>query len=466
MSEWQEIRIKEFANVVAGGTPSTGNDEYWNGNIGWITPADLSNYKFRYISNGERNITELGLQKSSACLLPKNTVLLSSRAPIGYVAIAETELATNQGFKNLVCDETKADYRFIYYWLSLNTEVLKSFASGATFPEISASNVKRIKAILPDIPTQKRIADILSAYDDLIENNNRRIALLEKAAQELYKEWFVRFRFPGYENAKFENGLPEGWERTTFEKIASFQNGYAFKSNELLDSAEPNTYEVFKQGHIKRGGGFKAEGTKSWYHKSLCTGLQKFVLHKKDVLMAMTDMKDNVAILGNTAIMPYDNRYILNQRVGLLRPTHYRGTDFAYIHLLTNSYDFVQDLRSRANRGVQVNLSAVQIRESETVVPSEIINKKFAKIMDPIFEEIFNIMIQSENLAKQRDLLLPRLMSGKIDIDNKKQAEVLRPIKLSYDEFLSELGMAARAKRISDADLKAMYEAYLDDETE
>ena len=117
MSEWSIKRINDFAEIVAGGTPSTSVDEYWNGNIGWITPADLSNYKYRYISNGERNITELGLKKSSACLLPKNTVLLSSRAPIGYVAIAETELATNQGFKNLISDEEKVDYRFIYYWL-------------------------------------------------------------------------------------------------------------------------------------------------------------------------------------------------------------------------------------------------------------------------------------------------------------------------------------------------------------
>ena len=151
--------------------------------------------------------------------------MLSSRAPIGYVAIAETELATNQGFKNLVCNDKQADYRFIYYWLHLNTETLKNFASGATFPEISANTLKKIKITLPDLPTQKHTADILSAYDDLIEANNRRIELLEQAAQELYKEWFVRFRFPGHEKAKFENGLPEGWKYVRFGKAIEIIDG-------------------------------------------------------------------------------------------------------------------------------------------------------------------------------------------------------------------------------------------------
>ena len=418
MSKWNQYRVGDICSAIySGGTPSTSNEEYWDGDFYWLSSGETAN---RYISKTDKTITQKGVDNSSTKLAKSGTLVMACAGQgktRGQASILKCDTYINQSIIAMVGKHELLDTTFLFYNMLLRYDELRMRSdASSTRGSITTDMLKKLPISVPDLPTQKRIADILSTYDDLIENNNRRIALLEKSAQELYKEWFVRFRFPGYENAKLENGLPEGWERTTFEKIASFQNGYAFKSNELLDSAEPNTYEVFKQGHIKRGGGFKAEGTKSWYHKSLCTGLQKFVLHKKDVLMAMTDMKDNVAILGNTAIMPYDNRYILNQRVGLLRPTHYRGTDFAYIHLLTNSYDFVQDLRSRANRGVQVNLSAVQIRESETVVPSEIINKKFAKIMDPIFEEIFNIMIQSENLAKQRDLLLPRLMSGKLEV--------------------------------------------------
>ena len=414
MSEWTTRRLEEIIQV----NPTV---KLTKGEVYPFIDIDKVSPTLRSVTNEEEKVYD-GQSCSKFCngdtVFSRITPCLENRK-IAKVSIDGQSSFGSTEFYVFRAKKGKSDENFVYYLTSSDAVVLPAINSmtGASGRQRADKRfIERTKLNVPDLPTQKRIADILSAYDDLIENNNRRIALLEKAAQELYKEWFVRFRFPGYENAKFEYGLPKGWERTTFEKIASFQNGYAFKSNELLDSAEPNTYEVFKQGHIKRGGGFKTEGTKSWYHKSLCTGLQKFVLHKKDILMAMTDMKDNVAILGNTAIMPYDNRYILNQRVGLLRPTHYRGTDFAYIHLLTNSYDFVQDLRSRANRGVQVNLSAAQIRESITVVPNEIINKKFAEVTDPIFEEIFNIMMQNENLAKQRDLLLPRLMSGKLEV--------------------------------------------------
>lgn len=127
--------------------------------------------------------------------------------------------------------------------------------------------------------------------------------------------------------------MPSDWEIVPLEKIANFQNGYAFKSNELLNEPSLDCYKVFKQGHIARGGRFIPEGTKSWYPKKLATKLEKFVLKKGDILMAMTDMKDNVAILGNTAIMPIDNEYIVNQRVGHLRANGYKGITLSLIHI-------------------------------------------------------------------------------------------------------------------------------------
>ena len=105
---WVETTLGEVCKIESGGTPSTKNQTFWNGNIGWITPKDLSNYKKVFIRKGERSITQIGLNKSSAKLLPKHTILFSSRAPIGYVVIADNEITTNQGFKNLICDEEKS----------------------------------------------------------------------------------------------------------------------------------------------------------------------------------------------------------------------------------------------------------------------------------------------------------------------------------------------------------------------
>ena len=184
----------------------------------------------------------------------------------------------------------------------------------------------------------------------------------------------------------------------------------------LLAGFTSNIYCSIKQGHILKGGGFNAFGTKSWFPKNKCEKLAKYILKRKDILMAMTDMKGNVAILGNTAILPEDNRYILNQRVGLLRPKTETGISPAYIYLLTNSDSFLFDLRSRANSGVQVNLSADAIRNSEVVLAPKDICRKFSGIIDPLIEIILDNQIENQRLASIRDTLLPKLMNGEIDV--------------------------------------------------
>ena len=134
--------------------------------------------------------------------------------------------------------------------------------------------------------------------------------------------------------------------------------------------------------------------------------------------MAMTDMKDNVAILGNTAVMAVDNQYLLNQRVGLLRCNGKYEISYPYIYLLTNSKDFLQDLRSRANSGVQVNLSSAAIKESSIIIPSRSTNIKFNQIVKPMFEITFKNNMEIDRLTSLRDTLLPKLMSGELDVSN------------------------------------------------
>ncbi|UTC72672.1 MULTISPECIES: restriction endonuclease subunit S [unclassified Treponema] len=212
--------------------------------------------------------------------------------------------------------------------------------------------------------------------------------------------------------------MPDDWELGSLEDVIKFYNGYAFKSKELLNKPEKDCYAVFKQGHIKSGGGFISTGTKSWFRKKKSEHLQKYILYKGDILMAMTDMKDNVAILGNTAIMSVDNKYLLNQRVGLLRCNGKYGISYPYIYLLTNSKYFLQDLRSRASSGVQVNLSSAAIKLSPIIIPANYINIKFNQIIAPMFEVIFKNNIEIDLLTSLRDALLPKLMSGEIDVSN------------------------------------------------
>ena len=412
MAEWIECKISDIGTVVGGATPSTKKlENYDNGEIAWITPKDLSTFSGRYIVRGERNITEIGLNSCSTQIMPKNTVLFSSRAPIGYVAIAANEVCTNQGFKSVV-PNTNTDPLFLYYLLKYNKDKIESMGSGTTFKEVSGNTMKNIVVSVPkDKKVQEKIGSILGSIDDKIEENVKINNNLEQQAQALFKSWFVDFE-------PFNGTMPSDWEIVPLEKIADFQNGYAFKSKELLNEPSPDCYQVFKQGHIARGGGFISDGTKSWYPKSLASKLEKFVLKKGDILMAMTDMKDNVAILGNTAVMPLDNEYIVNQRVGHLRANGYKGVTYPFIYLLTNSTDFLVDLRSRANSGVQVNLSSSEIKASQTVLPSEEVNNAFSEITLPMFEIIINNQLENQRLAQLRDTLLPKLMSGELDVSD------------------------------------------------
>ena len=172
MGNWITCTIADLGTVIGGATPSTKNaDNYEGGNIPWITPKDLAGFFGRFISHGERNITKQGLESCSTQLMPAHTVLFSSRAPIGYVAIAENEVCTNQGFKSVVPNENTY-YMFLYYLLKFNKDKIEHLGSGTTFKEISGNTMRGVEVVVPEsLEEQKRIASILSAIDSKIETN-------------------------------------------------------------------------------------------------------------------------------------------------------------------------------------------------------------------------------------------------------------------------------------------------------
>lgn len=174
MTEWKECTIADIGTVVGGATPSTKDpSNYDGGEIAWITPKDLSNYEDRYISHGERNITEKGLNGCSAQLMPKHSVLFTSRAPIGYVAIADDEVCTNQGFKSVVPNEN-THYLFLYYLLRYNKDMIEGLGSGTTFKEVSGSTMKGIKVRVPTtLSAQRAIGEFLDSIDCKIEENRK-----------------------------------------------------------------------------------------------------------------------------------------------------------------------------------------------------------------------------------------------------------------------------------------------------
>ena len=211
MVEWTECSLEEIGEIIGGATPSTKREDYYGGSIPWITPKDLSSFEGRFISRGERNITDEGFRSCSTKMLPKGAVLFTSRAPIGYVAIASQSVCTNQGFKSVVTNE-RADPLFVYYLLKHNREYIERLGSGTTFKEVSGKVMQSVKVRVPqDVHYQKKIASILDSLDSQIETNKQ----INDNLQQLL--------FLLYENIILGTSCTK---ETQLSELCSFQEGY------------------------------------------------------------------------------------------------------------------------------------------------------------------------------------------------------------------------------------------------
>ena len=262
--EFINVKLSDIGEIVGGSTPSTKNQANYDGNIAWITPKDLAGYSRVYISKGKRNISEEGFKSCSTKMLPENSILFSSRAPIGYVAISENGLCTNQGFKSII-PNYKVDYKFLYYLLKHKKDYIASKGSGSTFKEISGSIMKEIKLSIPkDINDQKKISKVLFDIDKKLELNNEINNNLQELINNVFISKFVNFNgYTGKYKTTEIGDIPINWNIDEFGNIISFLNGYGWDSKDMLENGTPDTYKVFKMSNIKIGGGINKEKTKS-----------------------------------------------------------------------------------------------------------------------------------------------------------------------------------------------------------
>ena len=300
-------------------------------------------------------------------------------------------------------DEKKANARYIYYYLksSAYTGFVNNYVTGAAQPGINATVLSRFKIPLPDLSTQKKIADILSAYDDLIENNLARISLLEKMASELYKEWFVRFRFPGHEAAKFVDGVPEGWEVVQVESVSSLlRRGISPVYNDYGE------YTVINQKCIRSSILSLDEARKQErkYPKELN-------LQDADIVICSTGtgtLGRVGKVFGDLPNTTYDSH------VTVVRAAENIGKHYLYHTLKINQTYLMSQGRGSTN---QQELSRDTIKKLKIFLPTTEIMQRFEEFIEPIHREIILSEKKLANLTKQRDLLLPRLMSGKLSVE-------------------------------------------------
>jgi len=204
LKEWKITRLDQCARIIGGSTPKTSVKEYWNGDICWTTPKDLSDLVTPYLEETPRRITKVGLDSCGAEILPEGSVLFSSRAPIGHVAINIVPMATNQGFKSFVPSPEKLDAKFLYYWLRKNRDYFNSIGNGATFKEVSKAVVSQVEILLPPIAEQKRIAAILDKAEELRGLRRKALEELDAIVQSIFLEMFGD---PVTNSKKWKTGL-------------------------------------------------------------------------------------------------------------------------------------------------------------------------------------------------------------------------------------------------------------------
>ena len=389
-----KCKLSELGEIVGGSTPFTKNESYYGGDIPWLTPKDLANFNGRYINFGERNITEAGYKSTSVKMLPINSVLFSSRAPIGYVAINnKNEVCTNQGFKSVI-PNSKTDYMFLYYLLKYNKNKIEAMGSGTTFKEVSGAVMKNIIVNVPEAKEdQIKIGKILSKIDDKIELNTHTNDNLYKILEQYIKEHY-------YNNEFVRNG--------NVNDIGKIQGGYAFKSKDLLNETTNN--KVLKIKNISASG-VDIDNTQCVYDEVADKVDKKFLLLRGNVIIAMTG-----AELGKTGYLyGQDYRYFLNQRVGVIR-----GND-KYSELYLNCLFLLKDMQNTLNSkgygSAQPNISTSDIENIEIPIPKEDELETFYEKCNPIYSKMILNSEQNQSLTQLRDSLLPKLMNGEIDLD-------------------------------------------------
>ena len=377
--EWTHCKVSDLAEIISGGTPKTSIESYWNGNIPWLSVKDFSGDS-KYVSSTEKTITEEGLNHSAANLLDVNDIVISARGTVGELAMLSVPMSLNQSCFGL---RPKCDADYLYYLLKIKVAELKQRANGGAFGTIIRTTFDSIKCTLPlELKDQHRIASILSTYDSLIENNTKRIRLLEKMAENLYKEWFVRFRFPGHENVEMENGLPKGWKRGSLSDVCEFKRGKNITSSEMQEGNVP----VISAGLEPSG-----------YHS--CSNVRGV-----NVTMSSSGANAGYIAIHYSDIWAADCSYIEESTTG----------NIYYVYELLNN---IRTVINNFQRGAaQPHVYPKDVNRIKLILPSKELMLIANGRLEIMHKEIYNLQKQNSLLARQRDLLLPRLMSGKLEV--------------------------------------------------
>jgi type I restriction enzyme S subunit len=389
--------ISQLGRVVTGKTPSTTRSEFFGGEYLFVTPSDLQ-YNHYYVRTTERTVTDEAKTALPNQFIPAGAVMFTCiGATIGKCGIASAECLTNQQINSIIANDY-TDSKFVYYLLCHNQDLVKGLGGGAATPIVSKAKFEQVELLVPSLPHQRAIAHILSAYDDLIENNRRRMTLLEDAARQLYREWFVRLRFPGHEHTSVVDGIPEGWKKTSVQDLAHIMSGGTPKTTvtDFWDGDIPfytpkdaveECYVLDTEKHLTE------RGLNSCNSK----------LYAKDTIFLTARGTVGKLNLAQRPMAMNQSCYALKARDGVSQ---------LFLFLTLN-----QAIRHFQQHAVGAVFEAIIVDTFKLIpftVPQVRLTRNFDDTVSPMFKEIENLILQNQRLTAARDILLPRLIGGEL----------------------------------------------------
>ena len=402
---WEIVRLGDCCTKIgSGATPKGGATVYIEDGVALIRSQNVYNLSFEY--DGLTHITDEAAEKLNGVTINPNDVLLNitgdSVARVCMVPMDILPARVNQHVAIIRTGKVLLPQYLLFYLASpymqaymLNLAVGK----GASRNALTKGMIEDFPIPLPSVEEQQKIVDILSPYNDLVENNQKQIKLLEEAAQRLYKEWFVDLHFPGHETTPITGGIPEGWKRDEVNSIIDLLSGFAFKSADFTDAG---TYKIVTIKNVQ-------DGMFDGHNVSRIADVPSKMpahcyLNNGDILLSLTGNVGRVCVVNG-------NDYLLNQRVAKLK------SDYpAFAYCLFRSNDMFVEMGNLANGAAQQNLSPIKTGQIKILIPPVELLIRFEEVVTVYMKQMLNLNEQIELLQETRDRLLPKLMNGEIEV--------------------------------------------------
>ena len=410
----RRVPLKQITTKIgSGATPRGGKNSYKSKGLSLVRSQNV--FDFCFVYDGLAFIDETQADGLLNVKVEHRDIFLNiTGASVARCCMVPDRILparVNQHVAIVRVDRSKA---YPYYVLCcINSPSYKDYLlaiaqGGATREALTKEKIENFEIPLPPLPAQHKIASILSNYDDLIENNLRRIKILEEMAQNLYREWFVKFRFPGHENVQMVDSqlgkIPDGWEVGSIGDICQVLTGFAFKSKDWSENGIP----VIKIKNIRPGNLVETEKADHVPEDIIEQKHEKYYLINGDFLIAMTG-----ATAGKVGKLRTSKQMALNQRVAKIEPT---DGFYQYVWCRISNPEAEKEFYRLADGAAQPNMSSSQIEGVSLLIPSSEVRGRFAMIVSPILQQVDNLIFQNTTLRQTRDLLLPKLISGELDV--------------------------------------------------